>query len=57
MLLWYLYPPKVAMVVNIVLLVFLVVFTLNGVDIFQRLYVSEDDAVSGKFGNFANTYQ
>jgi len=57
MLIWYCYPPTVAVVVNIVLLIFLMVFVVNGFEIFNRLHINEIDAVSGKFGDFAKTYQ
>ena len=57
MLIWYLYPPTVAVVVNIVLMIFLMVFVVNGFEIFNRLYVKDTEAVSGKFGDFAKTYQ
>jgi hypothetical protein len=56
MLIWYLYPPTVAIVVNIVLLIFLMVFVANGAEIFSKLYIKDIDAVSGKFGDFAKTY-
>lgn len=56
MLMWYLYPPTVALVVNIVLIIFLMVFVVNGVDVFGKLHIKDDEAVSGKFGDFAKTY-
>mmetsp|Transcript_15 Transcript_15/g.28 ORF Transcript_15/g.28 Transcript_15/m.28 type:complete len:81 (-) Transcript_15:947-1189(-) len=49
LLMWILYTPRVAIVVNVVLLIFLILFIINGADIFQSLHVSESDAVSGKF--------
>ena len=32
-------------------------FVVNGFEIFNRLHINEIDAVSGKFGDFAKTYQ
>lgn len=55
-LMWMLYPSRVAIIVNIVLFVFLVIFVYNGVTIWSKLHVKEDEAVSGQFTNFANTY-
>jgi len=55
-LVWYLYPAKVAFVVNIVILFFLLLFIAQGYEIFNKLHVSEMDAVSGQFDNFANVY-
>jgi hypothetical protein len=46
---WLLYTPHVALVVNIVLGVFLILFIMNGYDIISKLYVRDDEAVSGKF--------
>jgi hypothetical protein len=46
---WMIYSAPIAIVVNIVLLIFLVVFVINGLDIVQKLHINEDDAVSGKF--------
>jgi hypothetical protein len=56
LLMWVLYTRLVALVVNMVLLVFLVVFVLNGMDIVSQLHVNEEEAVSGKFQDF-NKYQ
>ena len=44
---WIIYSSRVAMVVNVVLIVFLIVFIHNGIEIFSRLHVSDDEAVSG----------
>lgn len=44
---WLYYSTKVALVINIILLVFLIVFIKNGWDIFDKLYVKDDDAVTG----------
>ena len=53
---WVLYSRLVALVVNLVLLFFLIVFVINGLDIINQLHVTEDEAVSGKFQDF-NQYQ
>ena len=53
---WMLYPIKVALVVNVVLMFFLLLFLKNGFEIFTQLYVKEDEAVSGQFSDFANVY-
>ncbi len=34
-------------------MVFLVIFIKNGMDIFSKLYVKEDDAVTGQFKDFS----
>jgi len=44
---WLYYPFKVALIINIILLIFLIVFVKNGYEIFDKLYVREDDAVTG----------
>ena len=49
LLMWVLYTSYVALVVNMVLLVFLIIFIINGIDIFNKLHLSEDEIVSGKF--------
>lgn len=56
-LMWMLYSRNVAIVVNCVLLVFLFMFIYNGYTIYNKLYISESNAVSGQFQDFANTYQ
>ena len=55
-LMWMLYSSRVAIIVNAVLAVFLVLFLMNGYKIWSQLYVSEADAVSGQFQDFAGTY-
>ena len=50
---WTMYSKPVAIVINIILGVFLALFVMNGKDIYDKLAVSEDEAVSGKFTNFA----
>jgi len=49
---WTLYSRPVALVINIILGIFLLLFIWNGKDIIDKLAVSEDEAVSGKFTNF-----
>jgi len=47
LLMWVLYTTRVAAVVNVVLLIFLIIFAVNGYDIVQKLHIDEDEAVSG----------
>lgn len=47
LLMWLYYPFKVALIINIILLLFLIVFVKNGYEIYDKLYVKEDDAVTG----------
>ena len=49
---WVLYRKTVAIIANIVLAAFLLLFIRNGIDIYRRLVISEREAVSGKFSNF-----
>ena len=49
LLMWVLYTRLVAMVVNVVLLVFLIIFIINGMDIVQKLHLNDDETVSGRF--------
>ena len=44
---WLYYPFKVALVINIILGTFLMIFIKNGWEIFDKLYVKEDEAVTG----------
>ena len=44
---WLFYPGKVALIINIILGVFLVIFIKNGKEIFDQLYVKDDEAVTG----------
>ena len=46
-LMWMLYRTRVAIIVNIVLMVFLILFMVNGYKIWSLLHVSDYDAVSG----------
>jgi len=53
LLMWTMYTKPVAIIINIILGIFLVLFVVNGKDIYDKLAVSEEEAVSGKFTNFA----
>lgn len=46
---WVLYSTHVAIVVNVVLLIFLIVFAINGYDIYKKLHLNESEAISGRF--------
>ena len=47
LLMWVLYSRTVAIAVNIVQLIFLIIFTKDGFDIVSKLYVSNDTAITG----------
>jgi hypothetical protein len=49
LLMWIYYRFLVALVINIILGAFLILFVKNGYDIYSELYVEESEAVSGKF--------
>ena len=51
MVLWGAYGVVVAFCGNIVLGLSLIFFITNGIDLFNQLYVGEDEAVSNKFGD------
>ena len=53
MLMWVLYDRAVAICVNIVLIIFFVMFIKNGIEITSRLHVRDDEAVDGKFNDFS----
>jgi len=53
LLVWIYYPGFIAIVVNIVLLVFLFMFVTNGLDILKKLYVPDVVAVTGQFSDFS----
>lgn len=53
LLMWTMYSKPVALAINIILGIFLVLFLINGKDIYDKLAVSETEAVSGKFANFS----
>lgn len=50
---WLYYPFKVAAIINIILGAFLLIFIKNGWEIFDKLYVKDDEAVTGQFKDFA----
>ena len=50
---WLYYPFKVAILINMILLVFLLIFIKNGWEIYNRLHVRDDEAISGQFKDFA----
>ena len=52
LLMWIYYRFFVALVINIILGLFLLVFIRNGYDILSELYLDEDSVVSGKFQSF-----
>ena len=54
LLMWIYYRFIVALVLNIILGAFLILFVRNGYDIISQLHVDEKDAVTGKFISFAN---
>ena len=53
LLMWTMYSKPVAITINVILGIFLVLFIKNGQDIYDKLAVSDTEAVSGKFTNFA----
>lgn len=53
LLMWTLYSSTVALIINVILGIFLFLFVWNGKDIYDKLHVPEEQAVSGKFANFA----
>jgi hypothetical protein len=50
---WLYYPPTVAIIINVILMAFLLVFIKNGWEIYDKLYVREDEAVTGQFKDFS----
>ena len=50
---WMLYSKITAIVLNFILLIFLLAFIINAIDIVQKFFVNEDEAVSGKFTDFS----
>lgn len=52
LLMWIYYRFFVALVINIILGAFLIMFIKNGYEIYTELYIDEKDAVSGKFKTF-----
>ena len=53
LLMWVLYSKTVAIITNVILCAFIYLFIRNGMEIYQKLVISEDEAVSGKFVNFS----
>lgn len=49
LLMWIYYRFVVALIINLILGSFLLLFVRNGLDIVGQLHVREDEAVSGKF--------
>ena len=49
---WVLYSKSVAIITNVVLGAFMLLFVRNGLEIYDRLVISEKEAVSGKFTTF-----
>jgi hypothetical protein len=49
LLMWVYYRFLTALIINIILAAFLIVFVRNGHDIITRLWVDEGEAVTGKF--------
>jgi len=52
LLMWLYYSKQVAIVINIILAIFLAAFIQNGYDIYKKLYVTDEEAVSSKFNAF-----
>ena len=57
MLMWALYSTEIAITINLILLVFLIVFIKNGHEIITQLHVSDSDAVTGRFNNFSDNVE
>jgi hypothetical protein len=47
LLMWVLYSKMVAGIINGILLIFLIIFIRNGRDIYEKLHVVDEDAVTG----------
>ena len=54
---WVLYKPTVAASVNIIMFISLVAFIVNGCDVISRLYLSDQEVVSGQFRDFGRYQQ
>lgn len=52
LLMWIYYRFLVALIINIILGLFLLMFVRNGYDIYSELWVEESSAVSGKFHSY-----
>ena len=57
LLMWVLYSRWVATIINGILGIFLVIFIHNGRDIYDKLHVTDDEAVTGQFKNFSKYEQ
>jgi len=57
LLMWCYYHFIVAIIINAVLGTFLVMFVMNGKEILERLWVSEGEAVVGKFNLFGESQE
>ena len=53
LLMWVLYSRGVAIVINVILGAFLLMFIKQGLEIYNELHVKDEEAVTGKFNNFA----
>ena len=49
---WVMYSRQAAIIINIILLLFLLLFIKNGREIYNDLAVSDNEAVTGKFSSF-----
>ena len=52
LLMWVLYSKTVALITNVILGGFMILFIRNGVDIYNQLMISDEEAASGKFSKF-----
>ena len=52
LLMWVLYSKTVALITNFILGAFMILFIRNGVDIYNQLMISDEEAASGKFSKF-----
>ena len=52
LLMWVLYSKTVALVTNFILGFFMILFIRSGVDIYNQLMISDEEAASGKFSKF-----
>ena len=51
MLMWILYNPIVALTANGILAITLFIFLTNGAELFDLLYISDDEAIDHNFGD------
>ncbi len=52
LLMWLIYSWLISLIINVVLLIFLVMFLQNGFAIVEELYIPEESAITSKFDNF-----